>query len=218
MGAYLESYSFYKSPIQGHELHKLVMSERDWLETERPSTVRRYSDNRRAIRNVSRIALNSEIMAFIVREKKYHLAIGVATVILNQTVVHPELGIVQGNNLDYWIKESCDEKVHNSVGIELEYVGGSPQPAFHSSQPGSAVGYYKGKMLRPIFSVIQIDDAYPPIGLMGNSEQIKKASLMTFGSNAELTPLEGEVDTYDVAGSGRISQIYYSAGGYTPKK
>lgn len=214
MGIYLEKYSFYKSPLQGREIHQLVVSEKDRLDQERPDTLKRYADDIVSMRSIARIALSKEVMAFIVRDDKLDRAIGIATVIMNQAVVHPEIGEIQGNNLDYWIKESCEESIHNAVGIELEDTGKLLKPVLFVNEIGAPVNRKKFKKSNPIFAVVQIDDLNPPIGLMGNSAQMKGHSLVSRGEPAILTPPEGRIDTYDVAGSGRISQIYYAASGY----
>ncbi len=120
MSVYLERYSVPKAPKLGIDLHDLVRNERDWLQEAFPGTVERYRSLPRAIRNVFRIATDKGIEAYVIRNGR-HLgqAIGIGTVIPNQTLIHPRLGWIDGTDVDYWLSPDISTETHELVALSL---------------------------------------------------------------------------------------------------
>src|SRR4051812_22337704 len=102
MTIHLESYSLPKSPKQAVDLHDLVENEQQWLGDIFPDTTERYSGLMQAFKSVVRIAMSKEVHAYIIRPGRYlNAAIGVATVIPDQAVLHPDEGRIGGDDIDY---------------------------------------------------------------------------------------------------------------------
>lgn len=115
----LERFSLWKAPSQGNRVKNLVEQNKDWLLGTYPGTVDRYRDYPHAVKNVARIAVNSQMDGYIVRHKNGH-EIGLATTISGQTLVHPEKGEVTGTDLDYWLDPFLDdESLHLQTAVEL---------------------------------------------------------------------------------------------------
>lgn len=104
---------------QGLAVRSLVAGTRvqDFLAHEREQTIARYRDRLHAIKNVGRIASSPEVHAAIICDTG--LARGLATVILDQQVRHPEWGAVRGNNIDYWLIPGHNQNVHEDVTLQL---------------------------------------------------------------------------------------------------
>lgn len=98
----LESFATDKanSLNQAWALQELVAKERAWLEQVQPDTVERYSSIRSAVHTIVRIAgYRQGVKARIIRQNR--AAIGIATIIPNQHIVHPVGGRFEGSDLDY---------------------------------------------------------------------------------------------------------------------
>jgi hypothetical protein len=208
MGVYLEKYSKIKSPKQGYDVSRLVASEKEWLEQDRPETVRRYRDFQHAVKNVGRLAMYEDLRPYIIRDRKHGVAKGLATIIFNQVVIHPDpaIGLIKGHNLDYWLNQAEDSDFHARVAEELVCATGRPEFV-----PTKLYGSdYNGRQYDALFTVVQETETNPPIGLMGCGTQIfSDYTLSALGEPGFLSVPEDWVDTYDVAGSGQKSQIYY---------
>ncbi len=120
MPIHLEEYNPLKAPKQGVDLHDLIRNERDWLAEVFPGTVKRYSGLLKAMGSVARIGRSKEVHAFIIRPSR-HLgtAMGVATVIPDQAVRHPEKGRISGDDIDYWLGPQHSVDVHTLVAKQV---------------------------------------------------------------------------------------------------
>jgi hypothetical protein len=208
MEVYLEKYSLIKSPKQGYDVSRLVASEKGWLEKDRSETVQRYRDWRHAVKNVGRIAMNEDLQSYIIRDRKHGIAKGLATIIFNQVVIHPDpaIGLIRGHNLDYWLNPAEGSDFHAIVAEELVYATGRPE--FAPTDPYD--GGYNDRQYDAVFTVVQKSETNPPIGLMGSETPVlANYTLSALGESGFLSVPEEWDDTYDVARSGQISQIYY---------
>ncbi len=107
---------------QADELQDLVSSEAPRLETVFPGISERYATKRTAIRSIGRAALNRDLEAFVIRNDKKMRARGIATVILNQSLSHPQLEANQISNaydVDYWLDSRADADDHISTTTAL---------------------------------------------------------------------------------------------------
>lgn len=118
MSVVLEAYDQMSLVSQARDLTHLTTSQ-PWLENVNPGLVSRYESTLQAARNVLRIARDDTIDAYIVRDEQERCAQGIATVIRNQYIHHPDSGEVFGDDLDYWLVEGSDEELHDTVAARL---------------------------------------------------------------------------------------------------
>jgi hypothetical protein len=217
MGVLLDRLST-KAPrklIQSCDLSNLVNNERYWLEEARPDTYTRYERVLKGFRNIGRIAVNTEVEAFIVRDDHTKLAVGMATVILNASVKHPnpEIGVVSGNNLDYWLSIENGQALHKDMA-ELLVRTGKKSKLTHEAEPfggrKSVVTY------SAVFTAVQTGEINPPIGLMSGIPSIApNLMLLPFGEPAYLEVPENYDDKHKITAVGQETQLYYLPGGAT---
>lgn len=117
MSMSLEPFSVLKSPLQGLDSQRLVASQGDWLEDAWPGAAARYRDFWHAVKNVARLASNEGMQAYII--KKQRAAKGLATIIFDQVVIHPDEGEVTGYDLDYWLPPFTSESDHMATALLL---------------------------------------------------------------------------------------------------
>jgi len=129
---------------QALDLRNLVVHEKQWLKQAQPGTLARYETKTDGMHNISRtIRRHGEMTAHIVRRDR--VAIGLATVIFNQTIVHPTEGTFEGNDLDYWLKKGTDIFTHKQV-VERLVAANHDLPALATviaSHPNPALGFEK---------------------------------------------------------------------------
>lgn len=116
MAVELDKYSLIKAPKQAFDLHRLVRDERDWLIGIFPGAAERYRDLPHAVRNVARLA-TSEGFHYLIRRDR--AAVGVATLFMRQRVEHPVEGVIEANDVDYWLKGGSHEILHKEVANAL---------------------------------------------------------------------------------------------------
>jgi hypothetical protein len=213
MSVYLEKFSRVK-PLQGVQVHELVASNSDWLKNDRPEAWERYRDTPHAVKNIARIAVVEGFQAYIIRGSKHDTARGLATLIFNQAVVHPDpkIGEVAGDDLDYWLSPDETPDFHAKVAEALlqasrERIKSHPENGpYVESDRAAKLGHF-GSM-----AVIQTDLINPPIGLMGPNH-LGSPRFHELGDPAELSTPIGADDPYDIAHKEHVSQIYYAYGG-----
>lgn len=206
----LEKFRLIFHKQQAREAATIVHEEEDWLSRVQPGTVERYQDEQHARYNIGRLAWSAwggEFNPYIVRENK--VAKGLATIILNQQVMHPSFGSVEGSDLDYWLVKDASEKLHLDTVMVLILEGHRltinwqqhgrrpkiPPRLVHPSMLGS-----KKPNAHQLFATVPISHPNPPIGF-SNWEAMEKV-----GGPAKLIPFGA--DKYDVARSGVLSQLY----------
>jgi hypothetical protein len=168
MAIQLERFSIFKAPIQGPLLHDLVAQESDWLKEVFPGTVQRYRNKLHAAKNVARIAHSEGMRAFIIKEEK--VARGIATIIFEQTVIHPTEGEFTGNDLDYWLASDATTDMHNNVAfklmIENGHIDNARRGGYLPTDPfGGRDLSVKLAGPHPIMGTIVDNQQHPPIGL-----------------------------------------------------
>lgn len=99
--------------IQAKQLIRLVVAQTPHLAHDWRDVVAGYSTFTDAYRRVRRLAVSEELDAYIIR--KDDTAIGLATVIRDQHIVHPSEGRVEGDDLDYWLKSLSSNGLHRAV-------------------------------------------------------------------------------------------------------
>lgn len=103
---------------QAFDLRRLVRHEKQWLKAAQPGTYARYENESKAVRSITRITRHrNQIEAHIVRRDR--VAIGLATIIFDQQLVHPAEGSFQGDDLDYWLQRGEDIFTHRDVARRL---------------------------------------------------------------------------------------------------
>jgi hypothetical protein len=198
----LDPYDAGKAGQQGHNLSKLVNSERDLLEIVQPDTLRRYRNRFKSAKSVGRIAASQEVHAFIVRKSHNHLAIGQATIIADQKLIHPRQGLFEGYDLDYWIKPSEAKAYHGFVASSLIGHAVSWHNKRFSKNEYDQPEKLREINTRPKFNAIAtiIDNhPNPAIGF--------ELVMARIGEPASLTPGTPN-DPYQVARGGKTSQLY----------
>ncbi|HUD06672.1 MAG TPA: hypothetical protein VMR34_02185 [Candidatus Saccharimonadales bacterium] len=213
MGAHLEKFSTNNlvAMKQAGEVFGLVNRQGDWLAQAQPDTAKRYSSPLRAIMSLHRTATNEGISAYIIREQKHKAAQGLATVIFNQSIVHPnpDIGIISGDDLDYWLTPGESQDLHRAVGDELVYASAKRrfrQNLTKSSGVASVTGRYM------VFATVVEGHPNPPLGLIGDMAGYHPTQLSPAGEPASLGVPEGVEDVFEVARKGAVSQVYQAMG------
>ena len=146
---------------QAVELRKLVLSQRVWLAQVQPGTLQRYSRLRKGLKNIPRLAGKpDEIDPFLIRRDGQPE--GIATLIFNKTLEHPEKGTVVGTDLDYWLKID-----HKDVRSLHETVAGLLISA--SIQSGE----------RSVFATVLPDHPSPAIGFEGLLHRMGRPAVLS---------------------------------------
>ena len=176
---------------QGKQLHALVDKAKPWLEAVTPGTVERYRDIPHAIANVRRITTAEGMQAFIIKE--HRVALGIATLIFDQTIIHPEACEVQGTDVGYWVAEDVDDALHRRIARDLmlknEYV-------MDMREENVAVEQHQYSLVAAIPTALNTD--HRPRGL--------EATMQPFGEPGSLQVPDG-VDTFGVTFGGQEAQL-----------
>ena len=143
----LDRFSKFKAPKQGKDIHRLVTEQSDWLEDAFPETVRRYSEYPDAIKNVARLASSDVLNAYIIRLDR--VARGLATIIFDQTVIHPRRGEVSGNDLDYWIAPPASNELHKDIATAVLLENTQLEHRRRHGCPHSVIGEIKTGQANP---------------------------------------------------------------------
>lgn len=200
MALELESFSRLKAPLQARDVCGLIKSERGWLVNIFPGTVDRYRDYPHAVKNIGRLAQSELLHAFILRKDK--VTQGLATIILDQSIVHPEEGPRWGVDLDYWLKKGSSRIDHEytadaliQAAIKLE----ASRRQRDMDYGRNASAYLSSDY--PMFATMRPGHEASPIGLADY--------LRPLGEPASLTTLTG-ADPYGVTKVGANLQLYYA--------
>jgi hypothetical protein len=200
MSASIEQFEGLPKAIgQGRGARRLSSDNVDWLPESYYSSVPQRYDRGilRAIYNVRRLARyypNFHPMFLRYQDPEQHPGrVGIATIILGQTVEHPTRGPITGIDVDYWLDESgrIDEAVRATCHREVaEALVGEAYKLADDTSPGSKP---------PVFGVVQLGQPHQPEGIA--------AIMEPFGEPARLWG-HPDADPYDVAKAGSLSQIY----------
>ncbi|HVV67314.1 MAG TPA: hypothetical protein VHB72_04610 [Candidatus Saccharimonadales bacterium] len=134
----------YGALSQARSLKPLINRERGWLQAVQPGTVERYQSVLKGAKNITRIAKGwrdheTPVEASIIR--RGNIAIGIATVIHGQQIVHPEKGVFTGNDVDYWLRLREGLEAHEEVARELlSRAGQTAMVAIVGGHPNSPQG------------------------------------------------------------------------------
>lgn len=130
---------------QAVELRNLVRSQ-PWLADIQPGTLRRYARFHQGLKNIPRLASKpDEINPYIIHRNG--AAQGIATLIFNQEVEHPDKGKVAGTNLDYWLKNEHQD-----------------DQGFHATVAGLLIRASNHTGEGAVFATILPDHPFPAIG------------------------------------------------------
>ncbi|MDB5164776.1 MAG: hypothetical protein JWL89_402 [Candidatus Saccharibacteria bacterium] len=184
--------------LQALNLSRLVSQEQDWLRQTRPETLQRYFDpSVRGKKNINRLAKSNEVQAFIVR--KSIVAIGLATIVFDRTVIHPSLGSVEGDSLDYWLRRGMDEATHRVVAEKL--IAASQQINEEQRGPDNGLSSEAAprRIMHSMFAAVVQDVPNPSVGFAYHMDPMgEPASLKT----------ELPSDRFDIAKGGALAQLY----------
>ncbi len=199
MSIKLDHYSKVRSAKQGYDLHELISAEKDWLGEFFAGTVTRYRDLPRSIKSVARVASSEAVKAFVVRDGK--VAVGVATLILGQTLLHPSNGAFFGTDLDYWLVRDANDETHEQTGRAL--IEASSRESFkqHVNPDASHPGIYgvsDDALLNYVFATTPTNTDYNR-GLHNFLAQAGEPSVLSSGT---------EGDPYGITKDQSVLQLY----------
>ncbi|HVV26129.1 MAG TPA: hypothetical protein VHC21_03825 [Candidatus Saccharimonadales bacterium] len=143
---------------QARHLKPLIDKERGWLAGVQPGTVERYQSVITGAENIRRIALFRQapdvpVEANIVRRGA--AAIGLATIIRNQLIVHPEEGEFRGADVDYWLRRCETPATHRQVAQQLlAQAGGTALATIVGQHPQPAIGL--AELMEPVGEPAQL--------------------------------------------------------------
>ena len=203
---FLEPFSVIKSRAQSQaeDIKSLIATQFDWLETVQPNTVKAYSTPRKARKSVNHRAKSRELEAYIV--KRDNAAVGLATIISNQRVIHPTEGLYEGYDLDYWLSLNQRPQTHKTTANLLisHFIGRhnlamrSRRQIINLTLPGLEA---KNIWNYEAIASVLIDHPNPAIGFEESS------SMLAVGEPAVLTTdIPG--DPYGMARDGKLAQLY----------
>jgi len=141
-----------RSLSQARHLKPVIDKERSWLEIVQPGTVERYQSVVTGAENIRRIALYRQapdvpVEASLVRRGE--TAIGLATIIRNQLLVHPETGEFSGDDVDYWLRRGETPETHREVARQLlVQAGGAALATIIEGHPNPPTGL--STLLEPV--------------------------------------------------------------------
>lgn len=204
---------------QGIAVRGLIKQNEEWLSEAQPDTVRRYRSTPHAIRSVRRLAgADPDFNAFIILEELRGPALGLATLIANQTIEHPDskIGVKVGNDLDYWLTPDTSMDIHHATAEALLKRSGiyslHARGEIHSTvntitipDAGLSVSFASLAMRTKdqAFAVIPQNSANPPEGLRAVLEPVGDVASLSFPTGPGLS------DKYHIAKDGAPSQLYY---------
>ena len=204
------------SKEQASEISRLVIAQEDWIRIHRPTTYNGYRTYRRAKDRIARLLDKPDILPDFFREKANGRGVALGTIILGALTEHPdtEVGVVEGNNLDYWagLELINDIDAHRQITEFLVHDG---------SVTGVKREYGKDKFDRretvitypALFATVQKDTFNPPVGLMNQIPSLSvDYRLVALGGIAHLMVPEGYTDTYGIAASSELTQLYFKPG------
>jgi hypothetical protein len=164
--------------LQALTVKRMVKDEAHWLANSYPDVVSGYQSLSSSRQRIRKIGAVPEIQAYIIHGAKR--AIGLATVIPDQKVVHPTEGAIEGDDLDYWLRGDSATRIHRAVLAEL----------------------LAGQLHRPTFSTVATSDRqYIQKGLSMDRH-------MNAVGEPNLLRAAEEGDPFDVARSGAEVQVY----------
>jgi hypothetical protein len=176
MNVYLEQFSEEDAHTQAKDVNRLVESQSDWLKVLQPGTLARYESVRKARKNILRLATTPSFEAYMVKTSNTNVAIGLATIIFGQSIIHPnpEVGKFDGHDLDYWLGDLQSTDVHREVADDL--VLASAGFSIARERHPSRVAIEEAMLMNPLQSHYQVLAAVPidrpvnrkPLGLMAN--------------------------------------------------
>jgi len=197
----LDSFSTLKAIPQGYHIGNVVHANRDKLKKDgRGGTVERYRDLPRAVKNVARLARHARrkgnFLPFLIHEKGKNEVLGLATIVLNQTVIHPNLGAIRGDDLDYWadtslLSQARQDDLHKAVAREIVSRCAKPSALFR----------------RHLFTTVVEGQQFLPLGLI---EPAAGAGFIMdpVGEPAVLTMPGQKEDTFGVTRNPATVQVY----------
>jgi hypothetical protein len=106
--------------------------------------VERYQSIPRSAENIRRIARHRRapdvpVEAAVVRRGE--IALGLATIIRNQSIVHPDEGTFDGADIDYWLRRGEAAETHQEVARQLlAQAGRCALATIIENHPNPAVG------------------------------------------------------------------------------
>jgi hypothetical protein len=181
------SESKFHSVSQAHDLKQLVEQERGWLMAVQPGTVERYQSRLKGARNIMRIAghrHDPEVPAEANIIRRDRAAIGIATIIRNQQIVHPDEGLFTGNDVDYWLRLGERGTTHTAAAqAVLAQAGQAAIATVIEGHPNPAIGFSRIERMRQV------------------------------GVPAQLSTGDRK-DVFDIARQGLVSQLYVAGWGW----
>lgn len=125
---YVEQFSILKAPAQAKHARDVVKQSESFLQERNPGALERYGRYAHALKNVVRLARYGQgYNAFLLKEQQgvQVPAIGMASVILGQTVDYQQAGsefkraIHRGTAIDYWLRPDMSDAAHRSAAASV---------------------------------------------------------------------------------------------------
>jgi len=193
---------------QATKILELVQQKRNYLEKDpdRKLTAMRYLDEDASVSSQKRTATNTGIDAFTIVDNLSNRCEGIATVIFNVSVMHPDVGIVAGHNLDYWLSESSSDELHREVAEKLVILCKEKFSSFVF--PDIILDKIKDDF--SFFSAVQNDSVISPLGFTRATDLgvDPNLAMKPYGDMKKLKLPKGEKDIFEVAAKGRKTQLY----------
>lgn len=118
MSVVFEKFSVVKAPAQAVVLHRLIGENLDYVKEFFPGSADRYDAYPKALKNIVRQAAQEAFHPFIIRPRFMQAACGIATIIRNSAVEHPDGTVVQGHNLHFWL-DGQHEGLQDETALKL---------------------------------------------------------------------------------------------------
>jgi len=104
-------------------LRQLARHERQWLRRARPDTWQRFRSRQSAAAALSRVVLDGELSAHIIRRGE--MAVGLGTIVTELTLRHPGEDItLTGREIDYWTRADVTDAEHAHIARTLAGLNG----------------------------------------------------------------------------------------------
>ena len=114
----IDKYQWYKAPLLADDLTAYAKRNADWAAVARPDMLERNATYFKALHSIWNIVRSSMIDAYALRPDRRAMK-GLATITLGQTVYHPAVGRIAGNQLDLSFDEGVSVEEQRPVIRQL---------------------------------------------------------------------------------------------------
>jgi hypothetical protein len=189
---------------QGTEIFAFVGRQGHWLDEQQPGTRQRNRDGAHSIYNPARMAHSEKLNAYLVRHDK--AVVGLATIIFDQGLIHPEKGLYRGNDLDYIIEPGASTGDHAQVILDLlvehRRLNDQRNGELITSDWGVEKRFHtprKAASIHPAIATVPVGQSNPALGIA--------LAMVKVGDPAHLGSTESGINE-EVSRGGALAQLY----------